>query len=113
LEIVVRIKNNTTSRSLSTGNDKENREPENILITMAIGQRMELARFPNANLDLWPVPVKRVFPCEHCGAPVVLVRLGRELKLLDAFENPYSPRYWCRWEADPVIGDHHCVGSLQ
>jgi hypothetical protein len=64
-------------------------------------------------LQLVPVSVKKVFPCAGCGAPVALVRLGREAKLLDAWENQFSPRYWNRWETDPVLSDHHCCGCLQ
>jgi hypothetical protein len=86
----------------------EGREVENIPITPAIQHRQMMAGFPNANLALVPVEVKKVCPCPNCGAPTVWARVGHETKLLDAFENPFSPRYWSRWEADPVIGDHHC-----
>ncbi len=91
----------------------EGREPENIPLTCAIRHRQMMARFPNAALDLVPVSVKQVFPCERCRAPVALVRLGHEVKLLDAFENRFQPRWWAPWEADPVIGDHHCEGACR
>jgi hypothetical protein len=93
--------------------DAEEREPEVIPLTSFIKHRQMIAEFPNANLELVPVSVKKVFPCAGCGARVALVRLGREVKLLNAWENQFSPCYWARWEADPVIGDHHCAGGCQ
>jgi hypothetical protein len=82
-------------------------------LTCAIEQRIMMAKFENPYLASVPVPVKNVYPCEDCGSPVVLIRLGRDVKLVDAIKNPFSQRWWAPWEADPVIGDHHCAGCCQ
>lgn len=110
LEIVVRFTDNTTPRCVSTF-DEEEHAIEIIQVTDAIRHRQMLAQF-ECPLDFIPVLVKKIFPCDGCGAPVVLARLGRETKLLDCWENPYSPRYWCRWETDPILSVHYC-GGLQ
>jgi hypothetical protein len=111
MRCIVRFTNSTSSASVSNL-DEEEHEIELIPLTPAIEHRRMMAEFGNANLQLVPVSVKKVFPCSRCKAPVVLARLGRETKLLDAWENPYSPRYWARWETDPVLSEHHC-GCLQ
>jgi hypothetical protein len=113
LEIVLRIQSNTTSRSLSTGSDEENREPENIFLSEAIRHRQMLAQFSDKTPEPFWMPVKGVYPCPKCKHPVATIQLGREIKVVDCAENPFAPFYWQRWECD-VIGTHACLpGGLQ
>jgi hypothetical protein len=107
----VQFTTNTTAVSVSNF-DAEDREPEVIWLSPALEHRRMITEFGSANLELVPASVRHVFPCAGCGAPVALIRLGRETKLVDCWENPNSPRYWARWETDPVLSDHHC-GCLQ
>jgi hypothetical protein len=108
----MRIQTNTTSRGLSTGNDEEVREPENIYLSAAIAHRLMLARFSHNPEPYW-MSVRGVYPCEKCKYPVATIQLGREIKVVDCVENPFVPFYWQRWECD-VIGVHVCLlGGLQ
>jgi hypothetical protein len=108
----VQFTTNTTSVSVSNF-DAEDREPEVIPLTATIEHRLLLSEFPDSHLQLNPISVRHVFPCQSCGAPVVLARLGRVTKLLDAWENEFSPCWWARWETDPALCTHHCSGCLQ
>jgi hypothetical protein len=103
---------NTRLPRVSNGNDEETREPENIFVTMAIGLRLELAKFPQDSRAPFWVPVRAVYPCPRCNHPIATIRLGREVKTVDCVENPFSPLP-NKWECD-VVNDHACgLGGLQ
>jgi hypothetical protein len=113
LEIVLRIQNNTASRSLSTGSDEETHEAENIFVSDAIRHRQMLAKFSDKTPEPFWMPVKGVYPCPTCRYPIATIRLGSETKIVDCVENQFAPFYWQRWECD-VIGAHVCLlGGLQ
>jgi hypothetical protein len=98
---------------VSANGEEDNHEPEDIFITMAIGQRLALARFPSDPREPYWMPIAAVYPCSQCKHPVATIRLDREVKIVDCVENQFSPRYWNRWECD-VINSHSCgLGGRQ
>lgn len=102
----------TTDPSPSSDFFLEDREPENIFITMGMGLRLELAKYPNDPRDPYWMPIHDVYPCPRCKHPVATIRLEREVKVVDCVENSFSP-HRNKWECD-VIGTHCCAsGGLQ
>lgn len=97
----------STKPHVSANVAAEEREPEIISVTMAIAQRLMLARFPQDPREPYLMQVKAVYPCPRCQHPVATIRLDREVKIVDCVENEFSPRWWNRWECD-VINHHSC-----
>jgi hypothetical protein len=112
LEIALQNHISTKPHVSANGNDEDG-EPEFIWVTLAIAQRLMLARFPNSPREPYWMPTKVFHPCPTCKFPVAVIRLGLEVKLVDCVENEFSRRWWNRWECD-VINSHSCgLGGRQ
>jgi hypothetical protein len=98
---------NNTSPHVSANVAEDDHEPEDIFVTIAIAQRLMLARFPQDPRHPYWMSVKAVHPCPRCKHPVATIRLECEVKVVDCVENQFNPRYWNRWECD-VINSHFC-----
>ena len=70
--------------------------------------QLELSAIPGAPRDEHQVPVTNVRPCPVCGEGTALVRLGRELRIVDAiYDREHSEPFNRRWTAN-VLAEHDC-----
>jgi hypothetical protein len=100
----------------NNANDDDLSSAEEIYVDFTLAQTLTLARFPNAKALLHLetlVPVKHVYPCDRCGAPVARVRLGRETRVVDCFRDEVrSGGFTPAWNAD-ICSEHACMGRCQ
>jgi hypothetical protein len=80
--------------------------PEEVPLNSRLKWFLELSAFPLARLE-YLTPIRNVRPCSECGEPVARVRLGREVRTVNAFRD--EARAWvCN-----VLGEHECAGCCQ
>lgn len=89
---------------------------EEIQVDWQLAQMLALARFSTAkavlNLERL-VPVRHVYSCERCGAPVARVRLAGETRTVDCFRDEFRSRDFApAWNGN-VCSEHECMGCHQ
>lgn len=68
---------------------------------------VELSAIPGTALE-YEVPVTNVRPCPACGEGTALVRLGRELRIVDAmYDRANSEPFNRHWSAN-ILRTHDC-----
>jgi hypothetical protein len=81
---------------------------EEIPVDSRLKWLLELSIFPQAQLE-YPAAIHNVHPCPWCGEPVARVRLGHELRIVDAiFDRANSEPFNRRWTAN-VLAEHACA----
>jgi hypothetical protein len=82
--------------------------PQEIAVDSWLRWQLELSAIPGSQRDEYLVPVKNVRPCPVCGEGTALVRMGRELRILDAiYDRENSEPFNRRWNAN-VLAEHDC-----
>lgn len=85
---------------------------EEIPVDSRLKRLLELSAFPQAELE-YPVPIRNVRPCPICGEGTALVRLGREVRTVDAiYDRENSEPFHRRWNAN-VLAEHTCAEVRQ
>lgn len=88
--------------------DDQSTNAQEIAVDSRLRLLLELSETPGVQHDEYEVPVKNVRPCPTCGEGVALVRLGRELRIVDAiYDKANSEPFNRRWSAN-VLAEHDC-----
>jgi len=104
LEAVVRFENSTNDDAVSS-------TAENISLDAYLQYLLLRTVLANPGIDPSDClrPVRRVRPCESCGMPVAIVRLGRETRTVDCYpDEVHSSPLRLAWQAD-VVHEHTCM----
>ena len=72
---------------------------------------VELSAFPQAQLE-YLAPVRTIFRCEGCSAPVARVKLGCEYRTVNAYKDEVRSIHCTVWQAN-ILREHECSGACQ
>jgi hypothetical protein len=96
---------------LNTDSDQDS-SIEEITVDSRLKWLLELSIFPQSQLE-YLAPIHTVRPCPWCREPVGRVRLGREVRTVDALRDELRSRDFApAWNCN-VLAEHTCAEVRQ
>jgi hypothetical protein len=89
--------------------DDQYTSPEEITVDSRLKWLLELSAFPAFPRELEHLePIRHVHPCPWCREPVARVRLGHEVRTVDAIRDELRSSDYARAWLCNVLAEHTC-----